>query len=191
MGHNAVFGYVLRAVAKDLVMCYGPSCQKNYQGAEVHTSYLKACHILQRDCDTKGCTHISSNNQGLYNPCFTVSAKKIQFSAMAQRVHRQNVEVTNPESTKRRTTKHRKTKRRMDKTSNGKNAEWYKTSNGKNVDWDKRSNSKKHRMEKTPNGKNAEWYKMLNEKQPNGTKRRMKKCQMLHNIEQKIGKKNI
>jgi hypothetical protein len=56
MGHNTVFGYALwpecrfgyaiQAIAQDLVILYGQEHQTNYQSAEVHKRFLKACHIL-------------------------------------------------------------------------------------------------------------------------------------------------
>jgi hypothetical protein len=44
MGHNALFGYAVRAVAQDSVMRYGSWHQKkknNYQSAEVHNTFQK------------------------------------------------------------------------------------------------------------------------------------------------------
>jgi hypothetical protein len=62
MGHNAVFGYVIWAIGQDLVMRYGSSGYGSApwaiapnQLAECRSTqqFLKACHILERDCDDK------------------------------------------------------------------------------------------------------------------------------------------
>ncbi len=59
MGHNAVFGFMLPAVALNQI----PEHRSTQQ-------FSKACHILKRDCDAKKCIYINSNNQGLYHPSF-------------------------------------------------------------------------------------------------------------------------
>ncbi len=88
-GLSEEFCYAQWTIGHDLVMR-----QTNYNSAEPHQIFLKACNILKRDSEARKETYIISSTLGLCHPCSKslVSLKEIWFLYIGPR-HRMSFKL--------------------------------------------------------------------------------------------------